>query len=684
MGPEASLTDPAPGRRSPAYRYGMAAVLFAAAVLLRVAVLPPASGFAFISFYPGMVATFFLCGTGAGRAFAVASAIAIFFFVPAQAPGVAPLVGKGVSVLVFLGSAWMIGRLLDRASQATQHWRDAAGALAASERRYLGILQDQTELICRVDAIGRLVYVNEAFCRFIGRPAAALIGEPWQPIAEPEQVAHVQSRLALLQPERPVVSLEARVRDAAGTMAWIHFVNRGLFDADGRLVEIQSVGRDVTVRRDLEERLAHTATEMTDLYDNAPCGYHALAPDGTILNINRRELDWLGLGREDVVGIRKFTDFLGAESVVRFNEAFPRFLASGHVEDIEYDLVGAGGVVRRVSVSANAVRDDRGQVVASRAVAYDISELHAARSELTRLGAEQNVMLDNDLVGIVKFRENQIAWANRGAHRVFGHPGRSLLGRSARVLHVNDASYELEARLAQPTLERGAIYRHQLEMARADGQKLWIDAIGVTLSAAKRESMWIFADVTEMKAYQAQVEHIAFHDPLTGLPNRLLMRDRLDMALASASRSGRQLALCFIDLDGFKPINDRYGHAAGDSILAEIALRLAGCLRASDTVARVGGDEFVVIIDGLAGEAEVHAASERLRAAVALPCFVDGLPPLTVSASIGVALLAPGQDGEALLRAADAAMYEAKRLGKNRIVVAPAPATAPAPAGRRA
>jgi diguanylate cyclase (GGDEF)-like protein/PAS domain S-box-containing protein len=328
--------------------------------------------------------------------------------------------------------------------------------------------------------------------------------------------------------------------------------------------------------------------------------------------------------------------------------------------------------VRRVSVSANAVRDDSGKVIASRAVAYDISELHAARSELTRLGAEQNVMLDNDLVGIVKFRDNQIAWANRGAHRLFGHPGRSLLGKPARALHVSDASYEREARLAQPTLERGAIYRHQIEMATADGKVLWIDAIGVTLSAARRESMWIFADVTEMKAYQQQVEHIAFHDPLTGLPNRLLMRDRLDMALAAASRSGRTVAVCFIDLDGFKPINDRYGHAVGDHILAEIALRLTGCLRGSDTVARVGGDEFVVIIDGLGGEAEVQAASERLRTAVALPCLVEGLPPLSVSASIGVALLAPGQGAESLLRAADAAMYEAKRLGKNRICVATA------------
>jgi diguanylate cyclase (GGDEF)-like protein/PAS domain S-box-containing protein len=671
-----STTDPALAQRSAAHRYGLAAALFGAAVLLWLVLLPLSGGHALIALYPCMVVTFFLCGTGPGRVFAMAGALAALLSALVPLGSWRDFAGEAVSVAVFLASAWMVGSMLENTWRATLRWRDAAGQLAASERRYLGILQDQTELICRVDAAGRVVYVNEAFCRFMGRPADELVGKPWQPITEPEHAAHVQARLALLAPGRPVVSLEARVRDAAGAAAWIHFVNRGHFDAEGKLVEIQSVGRDVTVRRDLEEQLAHTAREMTDLYDNAPCGYHSLAPDGTFLNINRRELEWLGLAREDVVGVRKFSEFLTPESIARFEDSFPRFLASGHVEDIEFDLVSAGGTLRRVSVSANAVRDDSAMVIASRAVAYDISELHAARSELTRLGAEQNVMLDNDLVGIVKFRGNLIAWANRGAHRVFGHPGRSLLGRHARVLHVSDATYEFEARLARPTLERGAIYRHQLEMATADGKVLWIDAIGVTLSAAKRESMWIFADVTEMKAYQQQVEHIAFHDPLTGLPNRLLMRDRLDMALAASSRSGRTVAVCFIDLDGFKPVNDRYGHAVGDHILAEIALRLTGCLRGSDTVARVGGDEFVVIIDGLGGEAEVQAACERLRAAVRLPCLVEGLPPLTVSASIGVALLAPGQGAESLLRAADAAMYEAKRLGKNRICLAPTPGPA--------
>jgi diguanylate cyclase (GGDEF)-like protein/PAS domain S-box-containing protein len=314
-------------------------------------------------------------------------------------------------------------------------------------------------------------------------------------------------------------------------------------------------------------------------------------------------------------------------------------------------------------------------VLATRAVAYDISELHAVRSELTRLGAEQQMMLDNELVGIVKIRDGQITWANRGASRIFGYTDGTLAGQPARLLHVDEESYQRALLAAGPTLERGGIYRSRIEMGAAHGRSVWIDAIGVMMSASLQEALWIFADASDMKAYQDKVEHIAFHDSLTGLPNRLLLRDRLEMALAAVARTGRHPAVCYIDLDGFKPINDRYGHEAGDHILIEVAHRLAACLRANDTVARIGGDEFVVILDGLEAGKAGNTAIERLREAVALPYLLEGHPPLSVSASIGVAQVAEGQaDAELLLRLADAAMYDAKRLGKNRICRAPVPA----------
>ena len=179
--------------------------------------------------------------------------------------------------------------------------------------------------------------------------------------------------------------------------------------------------------------------------------------------------------------------------------------------------------------------------------------------------------------------------------------------------------------------------------------------------------------------------HQATHDPLTGVPNRLLFMDRLGQAVERSSRSGAIFALCYVDIDGFKPVNDRHGHHAGDVLLGAIALRLLEALRRSDTVARLGGDEFVLLMVDPGGEAQALAGAERLARRLAEPYLLNAptLPEtllVEVGASVGLALFpADAQTDEGLLRAADAAMYVAKQSGKNRVVRASRLASAPTP-----
>jgi diguanylate cyclase (GGDEF)-like protein len=165
------------------------------------------------------------------------------------------------------------------------------------------------------------------------------------------------------------------------------------------------------------------------------------------------------------------------------------------------------------------------------------------------------------------------------------------------------------------------------------------------------------------------MRELAFHDQLTGLANRALFYDRVEHALRSHSRNGGRFAVFFVDLDGFKEVNDELGHGAGDTVLKETAARLRDCLRDSDTVARFGGDEFAVIVERLGDGDDVHVTAGRMVAALRQPIRIGGRP-VTVTASIGVALNRPGDDTEAILRAADLAMYEAKTSGKSRHVLA--------------
>ncbi|MCX8018465.1 MAG: EAL domain-containing protein, partial [Rhodocyclaceae bacterium] len=166
--------------------------------------------------------------------------------------------------------------------------------------------------------------------------------------------------------------------------------------------------------------------------------------------------------------------------------------------------------------------------------------------------------------------------------------------------------------------------------------------------------------------HQQRLENLAHYDALTHLPNRALLADRLRQALAAAQRSGHWLAICYLDLDGFKPVNDTLGHAAGDQLLREIARRLEASIRGGDTVARLGGDEFVLLLGNLAGLEELENAIMRLLSAINQPIAIDG-HQVTVSGSIGVTLY-PQDDSDAdtLLRHADQAMYRAKEAGRNR------------------
>jgi diguanylate cyclase (GGDEF)-like protein len=208
----------------------------------------------------------------------------------------------------------------------------------------------------------------------------------------------------------------------------------------------------------------------------------------------------------------------------------------------------------------------------------------------------------------------------------------------------------------------------ETQMWGKDGTPATVQLSGKVIEIEGEE--YIIGDIHDISAQKELAKHferMASHDPLTGLPNRRLLGDRLNQAIAQCQRSGRQVAVCYVDLDGFKAVNDRFGHEAGDHLLIEIKRRLVGCVRRSDTVARLGGDEFVVLLVGLPGEDECLRILDRLLTNVAAPFRLKSEQPVQVSASIGVSVFPKDEtDAEMLVRYADRAMYDAKQDGGNQ------------------
>ena len=319
---------------------------------------------------------------------------------------------------------------------------------------------------------------------------------------------------------------------------------------------------------------------------------------------------------------------------------------------------------------------------------------------------ENQAILDSAVLGIAVVEHGRTLHCNAKMEELFGCAPGAITGASVRSLYPDSAGWETARRETAANFSAGRVHMGEYELARCDGSRFWGRLSGRPFDLADRSgrSVWMVDDVTaqreaaeavrrardelevrvlertaelaganallegeivERRQAEARVHHMAYHDSLTGLPNRALLSDRLDRAMLAAHRDGRKLAVLFIDLDRFKTINDSLGHLTGDHLLKEVANRLCRVVRASDTVARLGGDEFVVLVPGVQAPEECSHVGEKIIEVLAAPFPFEGRS-LHISPSIGICLYPDdGTDVATLMRHADAAMYHAKANGRN-------------------
>ena len=283
-----------------------------------------------------------------------------------------------------------------------------------------------------------------------------------------------------------------------------------------------------------------------------------------------------------------------------------------------------------------------------------------------RLAASVFVHSHNGIV--ITDERNVIVDVNPAFCRITGYSREEIIGQKPVILASGRHGSDFYAAMWR-LLEAQDFWQGEIWNRRKSGE-VYAEmlAISVVRDAAGRLQRYIaiFSDISQIKAHEAELDHIAHYDILTGVPNRRLLADRLGQAIAHAWRNSQNLAVCYLDLDHFKLINDSHGHAAGDKLLIEITERLKGMLRAEDTLARLGGDEFVLLFTELAQIGEVHFVLDRVLAAASAPVLIEGAL-IQLSASIGVTLYpADNSDADTLLRHADQAMYLAKQGGRNR------------------
>jgi diguanylate cyclase (GGDEF)-like protein/PAS domain S-box-containing protein len=446
-----------------------------------------------------------------------------------------------------------------------------------------------------------------------------------------------------------------------------------LHDEHGRHIGEIGTVRDVSARVLAEEALRDSERrnrELALIVDQSRDAILTKDLDNRVTTWNRGASALLGHPPTEAIG-RLYPDLVSPQASDDERAADLARLRRAEAAIWETERRGPDGTTLHIEVSVAPLYDAGGRHIGEVAVLRDIS----ARKHAERALREQQLLLEQaQSIGqigswsLTLSGERRLAWS-REMFRIFGIAERQFDGTSADFLarvHPEDRA-RVEAAV-DSAIATGGGYSIELRILRADGELRWVneratverDAAGTALRL-----IGVSQDITERKLAEQRIEFLATRDPLTELPNRLLLNERITQGMASAERNGTQLALLFIDLDRFKTINDSLGHRIGDLMLQHVAARLRRCVRKEDTLARLGGDEFMVILDGLRDAAAAAQVARKILRLLSRPYLIDG-HQLNTSCSVGISLYpADGQDVQTLMKNADTAMYHAKERGRN-------------------
>jgi diguanylate cyclase (GGDEF)-like protein/PAS domain S-box-containing protein len=489
---------------------------------------------------------------------------------------------------------------------------------------------------------------------------------------------------------------EIQLRRRDGSLIWCRIRAKAV-DMSSREAGTIWILEDVTEAR-------RALTEVQAIMTNASVGIF-FTRERIITRANSCFQQMFGYEEGDILGRSTRALFTDEQAYLELGAGAYRMLEQGKSFIGENTMVRKDGTAMWVKVIGYAVnRDEPGQ-----GMIWMIEErTRQKRDEESLRNAllENQAILDNAVLGIAVVEHGRTLRCNRKMEELFACPSGAIDGATVRALYPDDTSWQAAREQTLRDFAAGRVHMAEYELVRRDGSRFWARLSGRPFDLAERSgrSVWLIDDVTaqheaadalrrardelevrvqertaelaganrllqaeivERRQAEARVHHMAYHDSLTGLPNRALLAERLDRAMLAARRDGRKLAVMFIDLDRFKTINDSLGHLTGDHLLKEVADRLCRVVRAVDTVARLGGDEFVVLVPGVRAAAECALVGDKIIQAIAEPVRFEGRS-LHISPSIGICLYPDdGDDVETLMRKADAAMYHAKASGRN-------------------
>ena len=518
------------------------------------------------------------------------------------------------------------------------------------------------------DAQGRYLGCNRAFEDYVGMARADLVGKTVLEVMPPDLAGRADREDKALLANPGSQTYETTARYAKDGLEHEVLVNKAtFFGPSGEVAGLVGVLVDITERKKLEAATRESNERLGAVIHAAPLAIVARDMDSVIATWNPAAERMFGWSEAEVLNTP--TTIVPEHLREETRLLRERAQAGETIWIEETQRLRRDGQLVDVSMSIAPVYDADGKVNGTMVTLADISRRKQAEAALRESEAHLRLAMDAAQLGMWYWEAGTDRFTySDGLNKLFGRPGESSLVDYRELqqrLHPEDR--ELFAATMRHAIKQGDVFQVDCRVVWPDGSVHWIANRGqVHRSPAGRATrvIGVAMNITERKIAEQRVAHMAHHDALTGLPNRVLLRDRIQQAIAQAHRNGMQLAVLFLDLDRFKNINDSLGHQLGDRLLQSVASRILVCVREGDTVSRVGGDEFVIVIPGIGSASDASSVAAKILEVLTNAFHLHG-NDLHVAASIGISLYpADGSDAETPMRHADTAMYHAKDSGR--------------------
>lgn len=542
-------------------------------------------------------------------------------------------------------------------------------SLIESERKLSSILDGVDAYIYLKDVRGRYLFANRPVRELFNASMDEIVGQGDEKFFDAEAVAKIRENDSLVLMKGQTLKVEETNTNLNnGETSTYLSVKLPLRDESGEMYALCGISTDITERKQSEEKLAESEARLSAIINSEPECIKIVNAQGRLVEMNPAGLAMIEATSLDQVVGQPVENLVAPEYRKAFNDMHQRVIA-GSSEIFEFEIIGLNGGRHWMETHAVPMQEQNGELV-HLAVTRDVTERKQAEQQLriaaTAFESQEGMMVTD--------ANNIILRVNHAFSKITGYAAEEVIGKTPAMLSSGRQDEAFYSVMWGSLINKG-VWEGDIWNRRKDGE-IYPEHLAITAvyDASNIVTNYVatLTDITMSRAASEKIEHLAFYDSLTQLPNRRLLLDRLQQALAASARSGQKGALLFLDLDHFKTLNDTLGHDIGDLLLQQVAERLVDCVREGDTVARLGGDEFVVLLEGLSADiveaaTQTEHISEKILAALNQSYQLDSHDHLSTT-SIGATIFSDHDlEVEDLLKQADIAMYQAKAEGRNAL-----------------